>query len=96
MTPEAAAHAVPERLPNDCHTRSRQIGWRLSPSQRRFVLAAHIVISVGLFGAYAAMLMLAVTGAMTADPETSSVAYRAMGILKGAVPRRSLRVERRP
>ena len=86
MTPEAAAHALPERLPNDCHARSRQIGWRLSSSQRRFVLAAHIIISVGLFGAYAALLMLAVAGAMTTDPVTSSAAYGSMGILKGAVP----------
>lgn len=60
--------------------------WKLTPGQRKLTLAAHVVVSVGLFGVYAAMLMLGIAGATAADPETSRSAFKAMSILKNAVP----------
>src|SRR5215207_9430328 len=86
MTTETAAHALLDRPPDTNAPEGGARRWRLSPGRRKLVLAAHVVISVGLFGVYAAMLMLGVTGATASDPKTSVAAYRAMDILKNAVP----------
>lgn len=86
MTTEAAAPTRLDKRLGASDAKSRPLGWRLSTGHRKLALSAHVVISVGLFGIYAAMLMLAIAGATTADPETSRAAYRAMGLLKGAVP----------
>ena len=64
---------------------SRPQGWSLSPGQRKLVLAAHIVVSVGLLGISAAMLVLGTVAAATPDPGTSSAAYRSMGIFTRGV-----------
>jgi hypothetical protein len=86
MTMETAADALLDRRPEIDELEGRSPRWRLSTSQRKLTLAAHVVISVGLFGVYAAMLILGIAGATAADPEVSGAAYRAMSILKTAVP----------
>jgi uncharacterized membrane protein len=48
----------------------------LRPKVRRAVLSVHIISSVGALGASAALLLLAVTAAATADAELSHSAYR--------------------
>jgi uncharacterized membrane protein len=52
----------------------------LRPKVRRAVLSAHVISSVGMLGASAALLLLAVTAAATADAELSHSAYRLMGM----------------
>jgi hypothetical protein len=86
MTTESAAHALLDRHPETSTPVHDTPRWRLSTGQRKLVLAAHVAISVGLFGVFAAMVMLGVAGATASDPETSGAAYRAMSILKNAVP----------
>ncbi len=86
MLTESAAHALLDRRSDTAELEKDARRWRMSPSQRKLVLAAHVVISVGLFGVYAAMLVLGIAGATAADRESSSSAYRAMGILKNLVP----------
>lgn len=49
------------------HPRPR---WQLSPSWRKLLLAVHIIVSVGLLGADAAVLMLCIAGARGSDPRT--------------------------
>ncbi|MDP2712722.1 MAG: hypothetical protein Q8O56_16040 [Solirubrobacteraceae bacterium] len=49
---------------------------RLAPGARRALLVVHIISSVALLGASASVLLLAVTGASTDDPELASAAYR--------------------
>lgn len=83
---ETAAHALRDRRSDTADLEDHPRRWRLSPSQRKLALASHVAISVGLFGVYAAMLMLGIAGATAADPESSSSAYRAMSILKNLVP----------
>ncbi len=80
------AHALPERAPGATVPEGPPTGWSLSPRRKKAVLAAHIVVSVGLLGIYAAMLLLGAVAATTPDPETSSAAYRSMGVLRGTVP----------
>ncbi len=65
---------------------SRPTRWSLSPGQRKAVLAAHIVVSVGLLGIYAARLLLGAVAATTPNAETASAAYRSLGILRGVIP----------
>ena len=64
---------------------SRPTGSILSPRQRKLVLAAHIIISVGLLGISAAMLVLGIVGATTSDPGTSKAVYLSMGIFTNGV-----------
>ena len=64
---------------------SRPNGWSLSPGQRKLALAAHIVVSVGLLGISAAMLVLGTVAAATPDSGTSRAAYLAMGIFTRGV-----------
>ena len=49
-----------------------------SPALRRAVLLAHVTTSVGLIGAVAAFLALAVIGATTDSPALANAAYIAM------------------
>jgi len=48
----------------------------LGRGARRAVLSAHVISSVGLLGASSALLVLAIAGATTADPELERSAYR--------------------
>ena len=64
---------------------SRPQGWSLSPGHRKLVLAAHIVVSAGLLGISAAMLVLGTVAAATPDSGTSRAAYLAMGIFTRGV-----------
>jgi cytochrome bd-type quinol oxidase subunit 2 len=52
----------------------------LRPKVRRAVLSVHVISSVGLLGASAALLLLAVTAATTDDGELSHSAYRFMAM----------------
>ena len=83
---ETVAHGLRARAPDASSPASRPMRWSLPPRQRKAVLAAHIVVSVGLLGIYAAMLLLGTVAATTPDPETSSAAYRSLGILRGVIP----------
>ncbi len=49
---------------------------RLAPGTRRLVLVIHIMSSVALLGASASVLLLAITGSTTDDPELAEAAYR--------------------
>jgi hypothetical protein len=86
MTTRTAAHGLLDRRSDTHESEVRSPRRRLSPGQRKLALATHVVISVGLFGVYAAMLMLGIAGAAAADPELSAASYRAMSILKNLVP----------
>ena len=85
-SPDHIAHARHERAPGASDPANHPSGWRLSPGRRKLALATHILISVGLFGIYAVMLILGTIAAATPDPETSRAAYRSMGILGGVIP----------
>jgi hypothetical protein len=63
----------------------QQSGWRLSPGQRKAVVAAHIVASVGLLGLSTALFALAMAAALTSDLATTQAAYRAMAIFTRGV-----------
>jgi hypothetical protein len=77
--------ATPRPAPG-AHARSAgSAGWSLSPRTRKLVLAAHIVVSVGLLGISAALLILGSVAALTSDPETARAAYRSMGIFTRGV-----------
>jgi hypothetical protein len=66
---------------------SPSTGRSLSPRARKALVAAHVVVSVGLLGLSTAMLVLAAAGFMTSDVETAQAAYRSMAILtRGPVP----------
>jgi hypothetical protein len=62
-----------------------QTGWRLSPGQRKALVAAHIVVSVGLLGLSTALFVLATAAAVTSDLATAQAAYRAMAIFTRGV-----------
>ncbi|MGZ3715788.1 MAG: hypothetical protein ACXVA4_10240 [Ktedonobacterales bacterium] len=52
-------------------TRSRpQPRWQLPPLCRKLLLSAHIIVSVGLLGSDAAVLVLCIAGARGSDPRT--------------------------
>lgn len=57
----------------------------LTPAQRKLVLTVHVVTSVGLLGAIAAFLALAVLGVSTADEQTQRGLYAAMALIARAV-----------
>src|SRR3712207_3612883 len=82
----AAAIAERPRLaPGARGSASRPTGWSLTPGGRKLVLAAHIVVSVGLLGISTAMLVLGTVAATTADLATAQAAYRSMGIFTRGV-----------
>ena len=64
---------------------NQQAGWRLSPGQRKALVAAHIVVSVGLLGLSTALFVLATTAALTSDVATAHAAYRSMAIFTRGV-----------
>jgi hypothetical protein len=84
--PDDVAHTLREQAPSARGPSTRPTARSLSPRQRKLALATHIVVSVGLLGIYAAALILGTVAAATPDPETSSAAYRSMGILRGVIP----------
>ncbi|HEX8032816.1 MAG TPA: hypothetical protein VF510_03170 [Ktedonobacterales bacterium] len=52
-------------------TRSRpRPRWQLSPPWRKLLLSVHIIVSVGLLGSDAAVLVLCIAGARGSDPRT--------------------------
>ena len=53
----------------------------MSSSLRKFVLTVHIATSVGLLGAVAGFLALAVTGLASGDSQIGRAAYPAMDVL---------------
>jgi len=52
----------------------------MSPQTRMFALTAHVVFSVGLLGAIAGFLALAITGLASPDIQTTSAAYIGMDL----------------
>ena len=58
--------------------------WRLSSTQRRLALTAHVILSVGWIGVEASLLTLAVLALTTGDEATVRAAYRATGLIGGA------------
>ncbi|VTU44367.1 hypothetical protein [Variovorax sp. RA8] len=52
----------------------------MTPSLRRFVLTAHVTSSVGLLGAVACFLALAVAGLINRDAQMVRAAYLAMDL----------------
>jgi hypothetical protein len=61
--------------------RSRPRGrWQLSPPWRKLLVAMHIIVSVGLLGADAAVLLLSIAGARGSDPRTVYPAALLIGV----------------
>jgi hypothetical protein len=52
----------------------------MKPRLRKLALTAHVVSSVGWFGAVAAFFALAVTGVSSRDPQIARAAYLAMDV----------------
>jgi uncharacterized membrane protein len=52
----------------------------LRPRTRRALLSAHVISSVGLLGASAALLLLGITAASTGDPGRAHAAYTFMSM----------------
>ena len=80
--PDGFSDAAPRRATGAHASASRQAGWRLSPGQRKGLVAAHIVVSVGLLGISAAQLVLATVAALTSDVTMAQAAYRSMGVFR--------------
>jgi len=57
----------------------------LTPSQRKLVLTVHVVTSVGLLGAIAAFLALAILGVTATDEQILRGAYPAMAMIARVV-----------
>ncbi|MFD1191007.1 hypothetical protein [Phenylobacterium conjunctum] len=57
----------------------------LTPAQRKLVLTVHVMTSVGLLGAIAAFLALAILGVAAADEQTQRGVYPAMALVARAV-----------
>lgn len=72
MSPPTATYAAPK---DSAAGRRRS----LAPGVRRAVLSVHVIVSVGLLGAGASLLVLAITGATAGDPGTAAAAYRFAG-----------------
>ena len=53
----------------------------LTPRLRKFVLTAHVTVTVGWLGAVAGFLALAVAGLTSHDAQTVRAAYLAMGLI---------------
>src|SRR3954468_14953848 len=79
-TPDQDRHAAPRPAPGAHASARQQSGWRLSPGQRKAMVAAHIVVSVGLLGLSTALFALAMAAALSSDLATTQAAYRAMAI----------------
>lgn len=82
---ERGGRAASRPAPGAYASAQDRTGWRLSPGQRKALLAAHIVVSVGLLGLSAAMFVLATVAALTTDLATTQAAYRAMAIFTRGV-----------
>ena len=85
VAPDRDGRAAPRPAAGAYASGRRQAGRRLSPGQRKLVLAAHIVVSVGLLGLSAAQLVLATVAALTSDFATTQAAYRSMAIFTRGV-----------
>ncbi len=53
----------------------------MTPSVRTFALSAHVIFSVGLLGAIAGFLVLAVAGLTSEDAQMVRIAYPAMALI---------------
>jgi hypothetical protein len=83
--PDPDRPAAPRPAPGAHASASRPAGWRLSPGQRKALVAAHIVVSVGLLGLSAAQLVLATAAALTSDVTMAHAAYRSLAIFRQGV-----------
>lgn len=61
-------------------TRHTPHPWRLSPSLYRLMLMVHVIASVAWMGAEAVLLVLAIVGINTGNPETLHAVYVTMGL----------------
>ncbi len=62
-------------------TRSRpRAAWQLSSPWRKLLLSVHIIVSVGLLGTDAAVLILCIAGARGSDPRTVYPAAHLIGV----------------
>ena len=57
----------------------------MTPGLRKFALTAHVTVSVGLLGAIAGFLVLAIAGLGSEDAQVARSAYPAMQLLTWAV-----------
>ena len=57
----------------------------MPPRLRKFALSSHVACSVGLLGAIAAFLALAIAGLIAQDPQTVRAAYPAMRVIARCV-----------
>lgn len=57
----------------------------MTPPWRKFMLTTHVVTSVGLLGAIASFLLLAVAGLVSPDAEMVRAAYPAMALIASAI-----------
>jgi hypothetical protein len=53
--------------------------WQLKPPWRKLLLSVHVIVSVGLLGSDAAVLVLCIAGARGSDPSTVYPAARLIG-----------------
>ena len=83
--PDRDERAAPRPAPGAYASTNDQAGWRLSPGQRKALVALHIAVSVGLLGLSTAQLVLGTAAALTSDPATAQAAYRSMGIFTRGV-----------
>lgn len=83
--PERERRAAPRPATGAYASARGRTGWRLSPGQRKLVVAAHIVVSVGLLGLSTALFVLATVAALTSDAATAQAAYRSMAIFTRGV-----------
>jgi Predicted integral membrane protein (DUF2269) len=80
--PDTDRRAAPRPDPGAHASARDRTGWRLSPGQRKALVAAHIVVSVGLLGISAAQLVLATAAALTSDVTMAQAAYRSMAVFR--------------
>lgn len=77
--------AAPRPAPGAYASARQQTGWRLSPGQRKALVAVHIIVSVGLLGISAAQFVLATAAALTSDVTMAHAAYRSLAIFRQGV-----------
>jgi len=74
--PHAERHETRSRMSNEASTPPL---FTLSPSMRKAILTAHIVVSVGLLGDSAGYLAVAARAAAASDPTVAEVSYERSG-----------------
>ena len=82
---QIGGRVAPRPAPGAHAAAKSQAGRRLAPGTRKALVAAHIVVSVGLLGLSTALFVLATVGAFTSDLATAQAAYRSMAIFTRGV-----------